>query len=432
MPQRLDQHEPGFDTAFRRLVEARREEAGDVRDTVAAIVADVKGRGDAALLDATRRYDRLDLADARDMRVSSDEIKAAARAIDPELVAALRLAAGRIHAFHALQRPGDIDHRDDLGVRMGLRHTAIRAVGLYVPGGLAAYPSSLLMNAIPAKVAGVERLVVVVPAPEGRLNPLVLAAADLIGIDEVYRVGGAQAIAALAYGTDTIEPVAKVVGPGNAYVAEAKRQVFGRIGIDTVAGPSEIVVLADAANDATWIAADLLSQAEHDARAQAILVTDDAAFADAVTAAVEHGLETLPRPEIAAASWRDFGAVIVARDVEAALPLVDALAPEHLEIATRDARALGLRVANAGAVFIGPYTPEVIGDYVGGPNHVLPTGRSARFASGLGVVDFMKRTTTLECGPEAFRALAPAAHRLATAEGLDAHARAVAARLDDA
>ncbi|MCB1885326.1 MAG: histidinol dehydrogenase [Geminicoccaceae bacterium] len=433
MTLRLDAAEPGFEARFAAFVAARREEEADVRESVAAILRDVRTGGDAALLAHTRRLDRFDVADAAMLRVDPDDMARAAKAAEREgLYGALAFAAERIRAFHERQRPEDDEVVDGLGVRMGLRWRPIDAVGLYVPGGLAAYPSSLLMNAIPARVAGCKRLVVAVPAPAGRVGPLVLAAAHLAGVDEVWRIGGAQAVAALAYGTETIAPVDKVVGPGNAYVAEAKRQVFGRIGIDMVAGPSEIVVLADALNDPEWIAADLLSQAEHDAQAQAVLVTDDAAFAKAVSKAVGRQIVTLERADIARASWEAHGALVVVGSLFDAVPLIDRLAPEHLEIAVDDPDALASRIRHAGSIFLGRHTPEVIGDYVGGPNHVLPTGRSARFASGLGVLDFMKRTTLLACGAEALAALAPAARLLAEAEGLGAHARAVAVRTNAA
>jgi len=381
MPLRLDVAAPGFDDGFARLLAAKRETADDVDAVVAEIIADVAARGDAALIALTKRFDRLELT-AETLRVSPDEIAAAAARCDGETIAALRLAAARIEAYHLKQIPPDLDYRDPVGVCLGARWRAIAAVGLYVPGGSAAYPSSVLMNAVPAKVAGVARIAMVVPAPGGALNPLVLAAAHLAGIDEVYRVGGAQAVAALAYGTATIAPVDKVVGPGNAYVAAAKRRVFGRVGIDMIAGPSEILVIADNANDPAWIAADLLSQAEHDEAAQSILITDDAGFADAVAAAVDRHLERLPRAAIAGESWRRHGAIIVVRGWSEALPLIDRIAPEHLELALDDADRLAAEVRNAGAIFLGRHTPEAIGDYVAGTNHVLPTGRSARFSSG--------------------------------------------------
>ena len=414
---------------FRAFLDTKRETSADVEAAVRAIIADVAARGDRALKDFTRKFDRLDL-DRAGIKVTPREIEAARKACSRAALDALQLARDRIEAFHRRQMPQDDRFTDALGVELGSRWTAIEAVGLYVPGGTAAYPSSVLMNAVPAKVAGVPRLVMVVPAPDGVLSPLVLAAAKLAGVDEIYRVGGAQAIAALAYGTETIAPVAKIVGPGNAYVAAAKRIVFGKVGIDMIAGPSEVLILADRTGNPDWIAADLLAQAEHDASAQAILVTDDAALAGAVERAVERQLARLPREEVAGASWRDFGAVILVRDLDEALPLVDAIAPEHLEIAAADAERLAGRIRNAGAIFIGAHTPEAIGDYVAGSNHVLPTARSARFSSGLGVLDFMKRTSILKCGPEQLRALADAAITLGNAEGLDAHARSVAIRLN--
>ena len=377
----------------------------------------------------TRKYDRLEL-DAASLKITPDEIEIAYAACDRRALDALALARVRIEAYHRRQLPRDERFTDELGVELGHRWTAIEAVGLYVPGGTAAYPSSVLMNAVPAKVAGVPRIVMVVPAPEGKLVPLVLAAARLAGIDEVYRVGGAQAVAALAYGTATIKAVAKIVGPGNAYVAAAKRLVFGRVGIDMIAGPSEVLILADATGQADWIAADLLAQAEHDASAQSILITDDPALAARVEEALGAQLSSLPRGLIAAASWRDFGAIILVGALDDAVPLVDAIAPEHLEIATQDPERLAAKIRNAGAIFLGPHTPEAIGDYVGGSNHVLPTARSARFSSGLGVLDFMKRTSILKCGPDQLRALGPAAIVLGEAEGLDAHARSVAMRFN--
>ncbi len=429
MPVRLSTRDPGFEAAFARLVEAKRETAADVDAVVAAIVDDVAHRGDAALVDYTRRFDGLDLA-AHGPRLSPREIAEGAAAAPAETVAALRLAAERIESFHRRQLPVAIDYVDALGVRLAARWRPVAAAGLYVPGGTAAYPSSVLMNAIPARVAGVERLVMTVPAPGGVLNPLVLAAARLLGIDEIYRVGGAQAVAALAYGTATICPVDKIVGPGNAYVAAAKRRVFGRVGIDMIAGPSEILVVADGNNDPQWIAADLLSQAEHDSAAQAILITDDSNFAAAVEGAVEAQLARLPRAQIARASWEANGAVLIIADWGEAPPLIDRIAPEHLELALDEADWLAEQVHHAGAIFLGRWTPEAIGDYIAGPNHVLPTARSARFASGLGVLDFMKRTSLVRCDAASLAALAPAAIRLAEAEGLDAHALSLAIRLD--
>ena len=429
MAMRLDARDAGFEATFAALLATKREVSEDVDAVVRDIIASVVAGGDAALIAATRRFDRLDL-DAAQLAVTQDEVDAAHSSCDPDAVAALRLARDRIEAYHARQLPADGRHLDGLGVELGHRWTAIGAVGLYVPGGTASYPSSVLMNAVPARVAGVPRIVMVVPSPDGVLNPMVLAAARIAGVSEIYRVGGAQAIAALAYGTATIRPVDKIVGPGNAYVAAAKRRVFGQVGIDMIAGPSEVVVMADVTANPDWIAADLLAQAEHDTAAQSILITDDADLADAVCAAVEARLATLPRAEIARASWRDYGAVILVDSLAAAVPLVDRLAPEHLEIEAADADALSDSVRNAGAIFLGSHTPEAIGDYVGGPNHVLPTARSARFSSGLGVLDFMKRTSILKCGPEALRALGPAAIALGRAEGLEGHARSVAVRLN--
>jgi histidinol dehydrogenase len=429
MAVRLQMNSGDFARDFRALLDAKRETAADVEATVRAIVADVAARGDDAVKDYTRKFDRCDL-DRAGLKVTAEDIVAAVKSCSPAALEALELARARIEAYHRRQLPADDRFVDPLGVELGSRWTAIEAVGLYVPGGSAAYPSSVLMNAVPAKVAGVPRLVMAVPAPDGELNPLVLAAAKLAGIDEVFRVGGAQAIAALAYGTKTIAPVAKIVGPGNAYVAAAKRIVFGKVGIDTIAGPSEVLILADRDGNADWIAADLLAQAEHDASAQAILITDSAALAEKVERAVTAQLAALPRGKIAAESWRDYGAVIVVPTLEQALPLVDALAPEHIEIVAAYAERLAQAIRNAGAIFLGPHTPEVIGDYVAGSNHVLPTARAARFASGLGVLDFVKRTSILKCGPEQLRALADAAITLASAEGLDAHARSVAIRLN--
>ena len=428
MPVTLNTREPGFETGFRTLLAAKRESAADVDAAVAAIIDDVAGRGDAALIEYTKRFDRVKLSPAT-LRLSSDEIAAAAKSAPADTVAALRLAAERIESFHRRQLPEAVDYVDAEGVRLGLRWRPVAAAGLYVPGGTAAYPSSVLMNAIPAKVAGVERLVMTVPAPDGALNPLVLAAAQLVGVDELYRVGGAQAVAALAYGTETIAPVDKIVGPGNAYVAAAKRRVFGRVGIDMIAGPSEILVVADRHNDPTWIAADLLSQAEHDTAAQAILVTDDPEFAAAVERAVARHLQRLPRAEIASASWEANGAIIVVADWDEAVGLIDRVAPEHLELAIDAPDDVASQVRHAGAIFLGRHTPEAIGDYIAGPNHVLPTARSARFASGLGVLDFMKRTTLVGCEPASLGALAPAAIRLAEAEGLDAHALSLSLRI---
>jgi len=429
MTIRLDIRADDFAQGFRAFLDTKREVAADVEAAARAIVADVAARGDQALKEHTRKFDRFD-PEAAGLRVQPAEISAALDTCGAKALSALDLARDRIEAFHRRQLPQDDRFEDALGVELGSRWTAIEAVGLYVPGGTAAYPSSVLMNAVPAKVAGVPRIVMVVPAPAGAVPPLVLAAAKLAGVDEIFRVGGAQAIAALAYGTESIAPVAKIIGPGNAYVAAAKRIVFGKVGIDMIAGPSEVLILADKTGNPAWIAADLLAQAEHDASAQAILVTDDAALAAAVERTIDDELKRLPRGKIAGASWRDFGAVILVRDLDEAVALVDAIAPEHLEIAAADADRLARRIRNAGAIFIGAHTPEAIGDYVAGSNHVLPTARSARFSSGLGVLDFMKRTSILKCGPEQLRALADAAVALAEAEGLDAHARSVAIRLN--
>ncbi len=429
MPIRLDAQAADFAQRFRAFLDTKREAAQDVEQAVRAIIDDVRQRGDRALIELSKKFDRVDLAKTG-LRVPQAEIDAAAAKCDRAALDALKLARERIEAYHRRQVPKDERFTDAAGVELGSRWTAIEAVGLYVPGGTAAYPSSVLMNAVPAKVAGVPRLVMVVPTPEGKLNPLVLAAAKLAGVDEIYRVGGAQAVAALAYGTQSIAPVAKIVGPGNAYVAVAKRLVFGKVGIDMIAGPSEVLILADRDGHPDWIAADLLAQAEHDASAQSILVTDDAELADAVTKEIERQLAVLPRQKVAGASWRDFGAIILVRSLDEAVPLVDAIAPEHLEIVASDAERLAARIRNTGAIFLGAHTPEAIGDYVAGSNHVLPTARSARFSSGLGVLDFMKRTSILKCGPEQLRALAPAAIALGEAEGLDGHARSVAMRLN--
>ena len=429
MPLRLDRSSADFDKLFATFLAAKREASADVEAAARAIVGDVAARGDQALIEATKKFDRLDL-DATRFRVSADEIDAAVKACVPETLDALTFARDRIEAFHRRQLPRDERFTDGAGVELGWRWSAIEAVGLYVPGGTAAYPSSVLMNAVPAKVAGVDRLVMVVPAPDGKLNPLVLAAARLGGVSEIYRLGGAQAIAALAYGTATIAPVAKIVGPGNAHVAAAKRLVFGRVGIDMIAGPSEVLVIADETGNADWIAADLLAQAEHDESAQSILITNSVRLADDVARAVQAQLATLPRAKIAGASWADFGAIILVKDLAEAVPLADAIAAEHLEIMTGDAEAFAAKIRNAGAIFLGPHTPEAIGDYVGGSNHVLPTARSARFSSGLGVLDFMKRTSILKCGPDQLRALGPAAMTLGKAEGLEAHSRSVGLRLN--
>lgn len=427
----LDAAAPDFAGRFDELLGAKREVAEDVDTAVRGILANVRAQGDEALIDYTRRFDRLDLS-ASGLRVGAEDIAAAEAACEPETLEALRFAHDRIRSHHERQMPQDERYTDALGVELGHRWTAVEAAGLYVPGGTAAYPSSVLMNAVPAKVAGVPRLVMVVPSPDGALNPLVLAAARLAGVDEIYRVGGAQAVAALAYGTQTIRPVAKIVGPGNAYVAAAKRQVFGTVGIDMIAGPSEVVIVADEHANPNWIAADLLAQAEHDTAAQSILITTSRTLAHEVSAALEDQLKVLPRHEIAGASWRDHGAIILVPTIDDALPLVDRLAPEHLEIEIADAEGFAARVRNAGAIFIGAHTPEAIGDYVGGSNHVLPTARSARFSSGLSVLDFLKRGTILKCGPDSLAALGGHAVALARAEGLEAHARSVTIRLEQA
>jgi len=429
MPIRLDRRAPDFAERFHAFLATKREASADVEAAARAIIADVAARGDRALIELTRRFDGFDL-DQRWLKLSADEIDAGYAVCEARALDALALARDRIEAYHRRQIPADERFIDPLGVELGSRWTAIEAVGLYVPGGSAAYPSSVLMNAVPAKVAGVPRLVMAVPAPQGKLAPLVLAAAKLAGIDEIYRMGGAQAIAALAYGTETIAPVAKIVGPGNAYVAAAKRLVFGKVGIDMIAGPSEVLILADKSGHPDWIAADLLAQAEHDASAQSILITDDAALADEVEKALDAQLRSLPRASVAAASWRDFGAIILVGALEEAVALVDAIAPEHLEIVSEKAEHLASRIRNAGAIFLGAHTPGAIGDYVAGSNHVLPTARSARFSSGLGVLDFMKRTSILKCGPDQLRALGPAAIALGEAEGLEAHARSVKMRFN--
>ncbi|MGC0052212.1 histidinol dehydrogenase [Brucella pituitosa] len=425
----LRQNDPDFEQKFAAFLTGKREVSEDVDRAAREIVDRVRREGDSALIEYSQRFDRIDL-NKTGIRVTEAEIDAAFDDAPASTIEALKLAHERIEKHHARQLPKDDRYTDALGVELGSRWTAIEAVGLYVPGGTASYPSSVLMNAVPAKVAGVDRIVMVVPSPDGKLNPLVLVAARLAGVSEIYRVGGAQAIAALAYGTETIEPVAKIVGPGNAYVAAAKRIVFGTVGIDMIAGPSEVLVIADKYNNPDWLAADILAQAEHDTAAQSILMTNDEPFAKAVEEAVERQLKTLPRAETAAASWRDFGAVILVDDFEAAIPLANRIAAEHLEIATADPEALLPKIRNAGSVFIGAYTPEVIGDYVGGCNHVLPTARSARFSSGLSVLDYMKRTSLLKLGPDQLRALGPAAIEIARAEGLDAHAQSVAIRLN--
>jgi histidinol dehydrogenase len=429
MPVRLDRNSADFAQRFADFLAMKREVSADIESATRAIVDDVAARGDLALIEATRKFDRLDLKPGG-LRITRAEIDAAVKASDAGTLDALKFARDRIEVFHRRQLPKDERFTDALGVELGWRWSAIDAVGLYVPGGTAAYPSSVLMNAVPARVAGVARVVMVVPSPDGKLNPLVLAAAHLGGVSEIYRVGGAQAVAALAYGTDTIAPVAKIVGPGNAYVAAAKRLVFGKVGIDMIAGPSEVLVIADETGNAGWIAADLLAQAEHDVNAQSILITDSMALADEVERAVESQLATLPRAQIARTSWNEFGAIILVKKLDEAIELANAIAAEHLEIMTSDPESVAAQIRNAGAIFLGPHTPEAIGDYVGGSNHVLPTARSARFSSGLGVLDFMKRTSILKCGPDQLRALGPAAMTLGKAEGLDAHARSVGLRLN--
>jgi histidinol dehydrogenase len=429
MAQRLDAREAGFPRAFADLLSMKREVSEDVDQAVRGIIEDVVARGDEAVIDHTRRFDGLELTPDT-LRIPEKEIDAAVASCPKDALAALNLARVRVETYHAAQKPEDRMSTDALGVTLGWRWTAVESVGLYVPGGRASYPSSVVMNAVPAKVAGVPRIAMAVPTPRGETNPLVLAAARLAGVDEVFRIGGAQAIAALAYGTAAIAPVAKIVGPGNAYVAAAKRRVFGQVGIDMIAGPSEVLIVADRDADPDWVAADLLAQAEHDPAAQAILVTDSRRLADAVESAVERQLASLPRAEIACASWRDFGVVILVAALDDAVPLIDRLAPEHLEIETADAEAFARKIRNAGAIFLGSHTPEAIGDYVGGPNHVLPTARSARFSSGLGVLDFMKRTSILKCDPDALRALGPAAIALGRSEGFDGHARSIAIRLN--
>ncbi|TCD15254.1 histidinol dehydrogenase [Oricola cellulosilytica] len=431
MPVFLNAADPDFEHQFRAFLTTKREVSPDVDAVARDIIDDVRARGDAALAAYSRRFDQIDFS-TTPMRVSMQEIEAAAAEVDPAVIEALQLARDRIRSHHQRQMPEDDFYTDPIGVRLGSRWTAIEAVGLYVPGGTASYPSSVLMNAVPAIVAGVERVVMVVPALKGVVNPLVLAAAHLAGVSEIYRIGGAQAVAALAYGTESIEPVSKIVGPGNAYVAAAKRQVFGVVGIDMIAGPSEVLVMADGENDPDWIAADLLAQAEHDANAQSILITDDAQFGQAVADAVERQLKLLRRADTAASSWRDFGAVILVPEISDArsVDLANRIAAEHLEIACEGAEALSGKIRNAGAIFVGRHTPEVIGDYVGGSNHVLPTARSARFSSGLSVLDFVKRTSLLQLGPGQLRMLGPAAIRIAEAEGLDAHGRSVSIRLN--
>ncbi|MFN4059239.1 MAG: histidinol dehydrogenase [Paracoccus hibiscisoli] len=428
MPVFLNIADADFEQGFAAMLGAKREDSTDVNDAVTAIIRDVRDRGDAALCDLTARFDRLQLTPAT-LRFSPEEIAEQVARVTPEDRAALALAAERIRAYHARQMPEDASWTDPEGATLGWRWSAVSAAGLYVPGGQAAYPSSVLMNAIPARVAGVERLVICVPTPDGVINPLVLLAAQLSGVDEIYRIGGAQAVAAMAYGTDTIAPVDKITGPGNAYVAAAKRQVFGRVGIDMIAGPSEVLVIADGDQNPDWLAWDLLAQAEHDADAQSILITTDPAMARAVAEAVERIIPTLERAAIAGASWRDYGTVIVVDDLDQAAALSNRIAPEHLELCVADPEGLAARCIHAGAIFLGAHTPEAVGDYVSGPNHVLPTARSARFSSGLSVMDFLKRTTMARLTPGALAAIGPAAVRLAASEGLQAHGASVQARL---
>ena len=428
MPKRLKSADQNFLTAFEAIVSSKREVDSDVSDSVQAIISNVKNRGDDAVIEYTHQFDHFALT-LDEMRVSQKEMQTAYQACDSQAVKALERAAARIQDFHRRQLPEDIDYVDSEGIRLGYRWTPISAVGLYVPGGTAAYPSSVLMNGIPAKVAGVDRVVMTVPAPEGVLNPLVLAAAQIVGVDEVFRIGGAQAIAALAYGTKSIRSVDKIVGPGNIYVATAKQQVFGVVGIDMIAGPSEILVVADDQNDPSWIAADLLSQAEHDESAQSILITDSDSFADAVEAAIQEQLLELPRKSIAQKSWDNHGAIIVVEQLLDAVPFIDQLAPEHLELAVEEAELFFAKVRNAGAIFIGRYTPEAVGDYFAGPNHVLPTARSARFSSGLSALDFVKRSSIISCSQVSLNNIGAEIVTLAQAEGLDAHARSVSIRM---
>lgn len=429
MPVFLNAQDPDFETQFQKLLSAKREDSPDVDDIVADIIADVRTRGDAAVLELTAKFDRMDIT-ADQLRFGADEIAAEIAKVSKDDRAALQVAADRIRAYHERQMPSDAYWTDDTGAELGWRWTPVSAAGLYVPGGLASYPSSVLMNAIPAKVAGVQRLAITVPTPDGICNPLVLLAAKLAGVDEVYRIGGAQAVAALAYGTNTIAPVDKITGPGNAFVAAAKRRVFGKVGIDMIAGPSEILVIADGDNDPDWIALDLLSQAEHDESAQSILITDNAEFGHRVAQSVDKHLQTLARRDIAGPSWRDYGAVITVPNLQVAAQLSDRIAPEHLELCVADPIDYSKQITHAGAIFLGAWTPEAIGDYVGGPNHVLPTARSARFSSGLSVMDFVKRTTLARMTPDALRAIGPAAETLATSESLQAHGLSVTARLN--
>lgn len=428
MVRRLNNRDAAFEADFSELLALKREQSVDVDDAVRAIIADIRERGDTALADYTQRFDGVALEPGK-IRLGDDEIESIIGAADEEALGALQFAATRIESYHRRQLPADDSFTDETGARLGHRWTAIESVGLYVPGGQGSYPSSMLMNAIPAKVAGVPRIAMCVPAPQGRIDPLVLAAARLGGVKEIYPVGGAQAVAALAYGTESVKPVAKIMGPGNAYVAAAKRQVYGKVGIDMIAGPSEVLIVADGASNPQWVATDLLAQAEHDEAAQSILITDDPSFADAVAAAVSAQLATLPRGNVAGTSWSNNGAIILVEDLAQSPPLVDRIAPEHLELETQQAEELLKQVRNAGAIFVGSYTPEAIGDYVAGSNHVLPTARSARFSSGLNVLDFMKRTSILQLNVDSLAALGPAAMTLAHAEGFEAHRRSIAIRL---
>ncbi len=430
MVNKLYSSDPLFEDSFLKLLGQKRETDADVNAAVASILKDVIARGDDAVIEYTNKFDRLNLTGPKDLRVTTEEIQTAIDACDNETLDALKIAAERIKSYHQKQIPSDLSYVDDDQIELGYRWTAIENIGLYVPGGLATYPSSVLMNAIPAKVAGASRLVMVVPTPDGKINPLVLAAADLCGVDEIYRIGGAQAVAALAYGTDTISAVDKIVGPGNAYVATAKKQVFGTVGIDMIAGPSEILVVADDKNDPAWIAADLLSQAEHDPVAQSILITDSDDYAAKVEQAVEHHLKTLPRTEIAATSWRDYGAIIILDDMNEAPALIDRIAPEHLELCVDDPDEMAAQIRHAGAIFLGRYTPEAIGDYIAGPNHVLPTARTARFSSGLSTLDFMKRSSMIKLNADGLSKIGPPAVKLAQSEGLGAHALSIAIRLN--
>ncbi len=430
MVNKLTNTDAGFEAGFQNLLNQKRESDADVNAAVLDILNAVRQHGDKAVLDYTNQFDRLSLSSPAELRVTNEEVRQAVESCDEETLNALKVAAKRIEAYHLKQKPDDLSYVDEDQIQLGYRWTPIEQVGLYVPGGLATYPSSVLMNAIPAKVAGASRLVMVVPTPDGKINPLVLAAADLCGVNEIYRIGGAQAVAALAYGTESILKVDKIVGPGNAYVATAKKQVFGTVGIDMIAGPSEILVVADDKNDPAWIAADLLSQAEHDPVAQSILITDSASYAAQVEKAVETHLATLPRAEIAAASWKNYGAIIIVDNMENAPALVDQIAPEHLELCVDDPEELAAQIRHAGAIFLGRYTPEAIGDYIAGPNHVLPTARTARFSSGLSTLDFMKRTSLIKLDAEGLSKIGPPAVKLANSEGLGAHALSIAIRLN--